>query len=286
MATPGTRTVFETGEKEAGQSGRHYQAEYLTSGVAVGAIPFGRAIGKTAVIGDNNRPPRVALLGPDTQVDALTVGTGNAGLTFTAKKEETWIRVSFTDPSGNNQTLAVNLTGTGKETDPWVIDVLVATDGGGAITSTPNLIITEITGSVAEVDDIVALTLPGDGDTVVIAAAEAPLVHSTGGPFHGLALFHSQASNLDTREYADKDQVLVCEAGIFWVVADGAIDLEKDVWIRVVDNGLKLRGMFTDDPIAGETVKVTGLAWISSRADAGIVELEVKPGDHVSTITP
>lgn len=101
---------------------------------------------------------------------SLTVGTGNAGLVFTAQTGGTAgnsITVRFVDPAGNDQALSVGVVGS-------AITVNLATGPAGAITSTATLIKAAIEAS-GPAAALVAVTLVGNGSGVVTAHAVANL---------------------------------------------------------------------------------------------------------------
>jgi hypothetical protein len=94
----------------------------------------------------------------------------DADLTFTAKSTHIGsdkISVTLTDPAGNNQPLAVTLDG--RE-----IDVSLATDGGGLITSTAAQIKTAIEANAA-VNALVTVALETAGAGVVEAISKITL---------------------------------------------------------------------------------------------------------------
>lgn len=81
--------------------------------------------------------------------------------------------VEYRDPEDVDQSLAITLDGT-------LVLVMLATDGGGTITTTGDDIKTEV-GNVTEVDDLFTVTdkAANDGSGVVIAMAPASLAGGT-----------------------------------------------------------------------------------------------------------
>ena len=77
--------------------------------------------------------------------------------------------ITHTDPGGNSQPLTITVTG-------YDIDISLATDGGGTITSTAQQVIDAINGDAAASALVVAATAPSnDGTGLVNALAQAPL---------------------------------------------------------------------------------------------------------------
>lgn len=104
-----------------------------------------------------------------------TTGTGTSGLVWKAKHggvDGNQISVALVDPGGNNVPLSVSVAATDD------ITVTLATDGGGAITSTAAQVKTavEANPTANALVDVTLVASPGDG--VVVAAGAATL---TGG---------------------------------------------------------------------------------------------------------
>lgn len=105
------------------------------------------------------------------------------------------INVTFTDPGGNNQPLAITVA-------HYDINVSLATDGAGAITSTAAEIVAAIAADAAAADLVVG-TPEGDGSGVVKAIAKSYLTGGIG----AVAVAREAAT-------ADGDQVEVDLGGV------------------------------------------------------------------------
>lgn len=160
-------------ETESYASGERCKAYVFTSGEKA---YLNLADGETTVIGSgiaNNGDGSVKVA--DSAVAAV-LNTGvegnNNAITWTAQSagaDGNDIKVGLIDPSGNSQPLTVTVYGT-------YIEVLLATDGGGAITSTPSTIIPAIAASAAASTLVVATnTGESTGASAVVAEAAANL---------------------------------------------------------------------------------------------------------------
>jgi hypothetical protein len=97
----------------------------------------------------------------------LELGTGNSKIKFTANdagNSNNGISVRLRDPSANTQSLSITVNGND-------IVVNLATDGGGAITSTVTLIIAAIAASAAANSLVTASNGTGSNGTGVVVAA-------------------------------------------------------------------------------------------------------------------
>lgn len=128
-----------------------------------------------------------AYVAPVKQISTITVSAGIASLvdagsdiTFFSRlpgAEGNDISVAYVDPAGNNQALAVSVTGTD-------IVVSLATDGAGAITSTKTLIAAAVNAH-ATASTLVDAVVTGTGADVATAMAATDLA---GGSASGLDL--------------------------------------------------------------------------------------------------
>lgn len=97
-------------------------------------------------------------------------------LTYTSLVDGTFgnsITIEYTDPAANDQPLSVVVTGT-------AIEVFLATDGAGVITSTADDVLGAIEGSDAS--SLVEVVVSGTGADLQVAAAAAPLATGADGP--------------------------------------------------------------------------------------------------------
>ena len=106
----------------------------------------------------------------------LTVGSGTSGITWTTKTGKI-VSVVYV-VSGNNTALSVARSGSGTIGTPYLITVTVATNGSGVATSTATQV-KAAADLVANVTDILTVTLTGSGAGVVSALASTPLALDT-----------------------------------------------------------------------------------------------------------
>lgn len=108
----------------------------------------------------------------------LSIGTGAAGIEFTAQSAGAAgndISIAYVDPGANSAALGIVVSGN-------AITVNLATDAGGAITSTAS----EVQSAIDADNDasaLVATALPGDGSGTVSAAAAAKMTGGADEPF-------------------------------------------------------------------------------------------------------
>lgn len=131
---------------------------------------------RSSIIGLVGTAPAAAL----AMAAALTLGTGNAGLTFTAKAAGlvgNQISLAMVVPAQNNAALAVDLSGS-------AISVSLATNAGGVATSTAAQVKAAIE-ALAGAHTLVAVTYPdgGTGSGVVAASPPARLSGGADEPF-------------------------------------------------------------------------------------------------------
>lgn len=115
----------------------------------------------------------IDLIAGATTFDTITIDASGTGVDMDCTALEAGdsrIRIILTDPSGNNQPLFTTVSDDGTNVD---IDVSLATDGGGAITTT-------VDGIIAEINDeagwlVFAELTAGAGGTVSIAVVATPL---------------------------------------------------------------------------------------------------------------
>jgi hypothetical protein len=139
---------------------------------------------------------------------AATLGTGveasNNAITFTANKAGTAgndIKVALIDPAGNSQSLSVTVEGT-------YIKVSLATDGAGAITSTPATIIAAIAASPAAATLVTADDTGESTGAVAVAAVAATAL--SGGTAADVAVCEAgEAVNNSAGETAAKIEAIV-----------------------------------------------------------------------------
>lgn len=125
----------------------------------------------------------------------------NSGLTFTdARTSDSVlgdtgqnIRVQFVDPSANNASESITFSNTNTDI---TIQVSLATDANGAITSTANSVKTLLDGN-SDTNSLVSSALEGDGTGVVEAEAAAALSGGTN------AYLTYSASNYGSDEFVD-----------------------------------------------------------------------------------
>jgi len=125
----------------------------------------------------------------------------NSGLTFTdARTSDSVlgdtgqnIRVQFVDPSANNASESITFSNTNTDI---TIQVSLATDANGAITSTANSVKTLLDGN-SDTSSLVSSALEGDGTGVVEAEAAAALSGGTN------AYLTYSASNYGSDEFVD-----------------------------------------------------------------------------------
>lgn len=106
----------------------------------------------------------------------LTVGSGTSGIIWTTKTGKI-VNVVYV-VSGNNTALSVARSGSGTIGTPYLITVTVATNGSGVATSTATQV-KAAADLVANVTDILTVTLTGSGAGVVSALASTPLALDT-----------------------------------------------------------------------------------------------------------
>lgn len=96
-----------------------------------------------------------------------TYGAGNAQLIVSARRAG--VRLALVDPAGNSKVETVTVAFGATTID---VTVSLATDGGGAITSTPNTIVQSIFRH-AQANDLLRVKAGGTGASAVVAAAAA-----------------------------------------------------------------------------------------------------------------
>lgn len=140
-----------------------------------GAVPAGDEIGVVAKGGGTGKYKLVALAG--ASLNHGVIGNNNA-LTFAARLPGVGgnnIRLTLTDPPGNNAALAVDVVGND-------INVTLATDGASAITTTAEQLADAIRANGAA-DELITVANQGasTGAGVVTALAQTALAGGAGG---------------------------------------------------------------------------------------------------------
>lgn len=109
---------------------------------------------------------------------------------------------------------------------------------------------------------------------------------SATGIFIGVAAHSTDATNLDTLAYADKDVLGVMESGMITVHVEEAVALGDPVRIRHTNHASTatlLAGQFAVTVEAGKTAVLTGAEWRSTTSGAGEVKLFLKGGTYTIT---
>ena len=157
----GTNTPLTVARSGAGTEGDHY---VITVGVATNGS------------GNPTTQAKEIVRLIELEQARLQIESGDSGIVWQTKDRSKFIEVVYTDPGGT-EPLAVTLTGTGTEADPFLIDVQLETAGSGPITSATQLKgFIEGDSSAVLVDALVSLTLTGNGSVDVSAFSQAPLV--------------------------------------------------------------------------------------------------------------
>jgi hypothetical protein len=138
--------------------------------------------GLIAAIAATNLTGGVASVGQQATLDTGVVGNNNA-ITHTAVNIGTAgdnIQVAHLDPGANSIPLSLAVVGSGTAADPYVVNVTLATDAGGVITSTAANVI-ELINNHGFARTIIRASNTGasTGAGVMVAAVAAPLAGGT-----------------------------------------------------------------------------------------------------------
>lgn len=109
------------------------------------------------------------------------------------------------------------------------------------------------------------------------AESQVKIFGSASGKFKGVALYSTDADDLDNSQYKDHDAVAVLDQGIVNVYVEETIALGNTVRIRHTASGSKVAGSFATTAEAGCTAVLTGAEYRTAGASGTAVKLYLDP---------
>lgn len=176
--------TYTAGDNYAGAAGNYIQIEYVDSGVDGQALTV--SVSGSGTAADPYKITVILGRSSATAASLTTELTGdNNDLVFTAQDAYKGavgnnIQVAYIDPGAADAALSVDVDGLGTADNPFVINVSLATDGTGTITSTAAQVQAAIEAHAdASVLVSVANAAGNDGSGVVTAMAATALAGGT-----------------------------------------------------------------------------------------------------------
>lgn len=108
------------------------------------------------------------------------------------------------------------------------------------------------------------------------AALLAKLFASSTGLFEGVAVFGTQAGDIDNQQYIANDPIPVLDRGVVMVMSEEAVNPTDAVRIRhTAGTGSQIAGQFCKTADAGKTVLLKGARWADTTSASGVTALEM-----------
>ena len=103
---------------------------------------------------------------------------------------------------------------------------------------------------------------------------QVKIFSSASGKFRGVALYATDASDLDNSNFEEYDAVPVFDQGVVWVYCEEAVNVGDSVRVRHT-NGVP--GAFCTTAITNETILLTGAEFRSDAASGTTAKLFLSP---------
>lgn len=243
-------------------AGRHY---VISRNAANEAIPYGRAVIGPKGLPNNCRLPTAGKLVITDNAGTITAGIITSTIVHGASLESTVIATDFLTDKATTMAAhaAAILAG--------LADAYSCAYDGSAHT------ITLLMSSEDLVSDVTAASAPGEYDTLAFSSETVSSPDVAADVLGVSVMDHNREQQLvtGTTQYAINEPVNVLRQGAVYVYAEEAVNPDSTVYVRMVTNGTKIRGMFGASSDSAKCLALSYAKYADAITAAGLVKLEI-----------